>query len=375
MKIGLVSPYDYSFPGGVVNHIAHLAHHFIQSGHTVKIIAPCLRKGTSYFEEEVTSVGRPFPIPAYGSIARIPISPWLPAQVRHILKKEKFDIVHVHEPFSPMLSLSVVANSNSTMVGTFHACHPRSRSYWVGKLIMRKMLPRLHGKIAVSKPAMDYVSHYLPAEYQIIPNGIEIDRFSPEGKKREEFLDGKINILFVGRLEKRKGVDQLIQSCAELKNQFSNFRLIVAGPGTRLRPGYEAQVESLGLKDHVVFTDWVSSEDLPSYYRTADIFCSPALTGESFGIILLEAMASGKPIVASNLPGYASVVTHGQEGLLVPVKDAKALASALLTLIEDKSLREQFGIRGRITAEKYSWDKVSAQVMNLYNQLLNGSKN
>ncbi|HAV10118.1 MAG TPA: hypothetical protein DCX22_00635 [Dehalococcoidia bacterium] len=374
MKIGLVSPYDYSFPGGVVNHIAHLAHHFIKSGHTAKIIAPCLREGTRYFEEEVTVIGRPFPIPIYGSIARVPISPWLPAQVRYMLKKEKFDIVHIHEPFAPMLSLSVLANSKEPLVGTFHACHPRSRSYWVSKPIMKRMLPRLKGKIAVSKPAMEYISRYLPSEYQIIPNGIEIDRFSPEGNKREEFLDGKINILFVGRLEKRKGVGQLIESCGELKNRFSNFRLIIVGPGTRLRPGYEAQVESLGLKDHVVFTDWVSTEDLPSYYRTADIFCSPATTGESFGIILLEAMASGKPIVATDISGYASVVTHGQEGLLVPVKDTKGLASALLTLIEDKSLREQFGMRGRITAEKYSWDKVSARVMDLYKQILNGSQ-
>jgi phosphatidylinositol alpha-mannosyltransferase len=122
VKIGLVSPYDYSFPGGVVNHIAHLANRFIQSGHKVKIIAPCLREGTSYFEEEVTAVGRPFPIPIYGSVARVPICPWLPTKVRHILRKEKFDIKHVHEPFAPMLSLRVVANSNSALVGTFHAC-------------------------------------------------------------------------------------------------------------------------------------------------------------------------------------------------------------------------------------------------------------
>jgi len=374
VKIGLVSPYDYSFPGGVVNHIAHLANRFIQSGHTVKIIAPCLREGTTYFEEEVTSVGRPVPIPIFGSIARVPISPWLPAQVRRILKREKFDILHVHEPFAPMLSLSVVANSNATLVGTFHACHPRSRGYWVSRPIMKRMLPRFNGKIAVSKPAMDYIYRYLPSEYTIIPNGIEIERFSPEGNKRLEFTDGKINILFVGRLEKRKGVDQLIQACAQVKKRFSDFRLIIAGPGKRLRSGYEEMIETLGLKNHVIFTDWVSAEDLPSYYRTADIFCSPATTGESFGIILLEAMASWKPIVASNISGYASVVTHEEEGLLVPPKDSNALASALLTLIQDKTLRDQFGKKGLVTSQKYSWDRVSNQVMELYQQLLNGSK-
>ncbi len=177
----------------------------------------------------------------------------------------------------------------------------------------------------------------------------------------------------MGRLEKRQGVDWLISACAVVKKQFTDFRLIIAGPGTRLRPGYEELVEKLGLKDHVVFTDWVSTEDLPSYYRTADIFCSPATTGESFGIILLEAMASGKPIVATNIPGYASVVTHGEEGC-GSSKDTDALASALLTLIRDDKLREQFGRKGLATSEKYSWERVSNRVMDLYLQLLNGSK-
>ena len=369
MKIGLVSPYDYSFPGGVVNHIAHLAHYFIQGGHEVKIIAPCLRKGTSYFEEEVTAVGRPFPIPASGSVARVPLSPWLPSQVGKNLDKEKFDILHLHEPFMPMISLGALLKSNCINVGTFHACHNRHLGYWVGRPILKKWLNRLHGKIAVSKPALDFVGRHLPGDYRIIPNGVDVEHFSPDGPLREEFADGKLNVLFVGRLEKRKGLRNLLHACSEVKRHFPNFRLIVVGPGTRLRPGYERLIEKMHLAD-VVFTDFVSSAELPSYYRSADIFCVPATGGESFGIVLLEAMASGKPIVATDIEGYASVLAHGEEGLLVPPADEEALALALLSLLSDESLRHQMGVKGRIKAEKYSWANVAQQVMDYYASLL-----
>ncbi len=371
MKIGLVSPYDYSFPGGVINHIAYLAHHFIQLGHKVKIIAPCPRKGTRYFEEEVTAIGKPMPVPFGGSIARVPISPWLPAQAGEILTKDDFDILHLHEPFTPMVCLSALLKSNCLNVGTFHACYSKPRIYWIGKPIFRRWLPRLHGKIAVSKPALDYVSRHLPGEYRIIPNGIDIEHFTLDGPKRKEFTDSKVNILFVGRLERRKGLVHLLNACAKVKRTFPNFRLIVVGPGTVLRFKYERSIEDMGLADNVVFTGFVPSDELPSYYRTADIFCAPATGGESFGIVLLEAMACGKPVVATSIGGYASVLAHREEGLLVPPRDEKSLAHALLSLLEDKSLCQQMGAKGRIKAEKYSWPNVARQVMEYYNSLLN----
>ena len=369
MKIGLVSPYDYSFPGGVVNHIGYLAHHFAQWGHEVKIIAPCLRGGAQYFEEEVTSVGRPMPVPFAGSIARVPLSPWLPAQVGEILSKEDFDILHLHEPFAPMLSVSALLKSNCVNVGTFHACHSKPRTYWLARPVFRRWLGMLHGKIAVSAPALDYVSRHLPGDYRVIPNGIDIQHFSPNGPQHREFTDDKPNILFVGRFEKRKGLDYLLRACAKVKQHSSNFRLIVVGPSTRLRPGYRKLVKDLGLTD-VVFTGFVPSAELPLYYRNADIFCAPATGGESFGIVLLEAMACGKPVVATDIDGYASLLTHGEEGLLVPPKDAESLAGALLTLLDDRASRSQMGAKGRIKSEKYSWQNVAHQVMDYYNSLL-----
>ncbi|MBN2462047.1 MAG: glycosyltransferase family 4 protein [Dehalococcoidia bacterium] len=370
MKIGLVSPYDYSFPGGVVNHIAYLAHNFIQLGHKVKIIAPCPIRGTRYFEEEVTPVGKPLPIPYAGSIARVPVSPWLPAQIGEILAKEEFDILHLHEPFAPMICLSALLKSTSINVGTFHACHTKPRTYWLGKPIFRRWLSKLHGKIAVSKPALEYVSRHLPGDYRIIPNGIDTEHFRFGGHIREEFADDKTNILFVGRLERRKGLAYLLNACARVKASFPNLRLIVVGPGTILRSRYEKMVEDMNLTNNVVFTGFVPSIELPSYYRSADIFCAPATGGESFGIVLLEAMACGKPVIATNIQGYASVLAHGDEGLLVPPKDIDSLAQALLSLLNDKSLRLKMGEKGKIKAEKYSWPNLARQITDYYNSLL-----
>lgn len=368
MKIGLVSPYDYSFPGGVVNHISHLAYHFMQNGHTVKIVSPCLKNGTRYFDECIYAVGRPIPIPYAGSIARVPISPWLPIQMGKVLKEEKFDILHLHEPFTPMVCLSALLRSSAITLGTFHACHERGLTIKILQPFLNKWACRLHGRIAVSQAALNFISRFVPGEYRIIPNGINTNHFHPDGPKREEFLDGKFNILFVGRLEKRKGLDRLLKAAAMITKDFSNFRIIVVGPGTRLRPGYQETADNLGLE--VVFTDYVSNDALPDYYRTADIFCSPATGAESFGIVLLEAMACGKPVIATNTEGYATVLEHGQEGLLTPVGDDESLAKTLLTLMNDPSLREQMGARGIIKAETYSWANVSKQVMDYYRSIL-----
>lgn len=368
MKIGLVSPYDYSHPGGVCNHVSYLGHYLSAMGNEVKIIAPMRRKGTSYFGEEVTAVGRPVPIPYGGTTARIPLSPWLPYQVRKVLDRENFDLIHLHEPFIPMLCLSVLTESQAINVGTFHACHERSFAYWLGQPIMHKLGKKMHGKIAVSRPAMTYISKYLPGEYRIIPNGVDTQHYRADGPVRKEFKDGKLNILFVGRLEERKGVGDLIRACSVVKKSFPDFRLIIAGPGVRLRGYYEALARAL-LDDRAVFTRYVPFNELPEYYRTADIFCAPANSGESFGIVLLEAMASGTPVVATDIPGYASVLTNGQEGLQAKPSNHRSLAKALLTLLTDSQLRQDMAKRGLVTAEKYSWQNVSRQVMEYYRTL------
>jgi len=258
-------------------------------------------------------------------------------------------------------------------VGTFHAFAGSPGYNFAKPLVFRwlkKWFRKLDVRIAVSQPAMEFVSKYLPGHYDIIPNGIDLEHFSPDVSPIDEFCDGKLNILFVGRLEKRKGANYLLKAYKQVKEKIPDSRLLIVGPGTRLRHKYERQVKRNGLKD-VVFTGHVSYEDLPRYYKTADIFCAPATGSESFGIILLEAMAIGKPIVASNIDGYASLVTHGVEGLLVPPREEKTLAQALISLLSDESLRQQMGDKGKIKAKDYDWKNLAQRISDCYTSILN----
>jgi phosphatidylinositol alpha-mannosyltransferase len=374
MKIALVSPYDFAYPGGVTNHICSLAHHLTRMGHTVKVIAPASKAATD-FDGMFLPVGRPRAIPASGSIARITISPRLSPEVKAILNQEHFDIVHLHEPLCPMLCTTVLRLSPAINVGTFHAFQA-SPSYNFGKpfttILLKKWFRKLHGRIAVSKAAMEFVHGHFPSSYKVIPNGIDLDHFSPDVSPIDDFGDGKVNILFVGRMEKRKGLNHLLRAYKAVKQQFSNSRLIVVGPGTRLRRKYEKMVRHDGLKD-VVFVGYVPYDELPRYYKTADVFCAPATGSESFGIVLLEAMALGKPVVASSIDGYASVVTHGVEGLLVPPKDEAGMARALVSLVTDERARQQMGAGGRLRAEEFSWEHIAQSVSSYYVSVLNES--
>lgn len=375
MKIALVSPYDFAYPGGVCNHISCLEQQFIQMGHEVKIVAPA-SKAVSTFGDRFIAVGKPRPIPVSGSIARITLSPWLSSRIKAVLDREHFDICHLHEPLMPMLCTTVLRLSNVPNVGTFHASGGKpwySFGTPIGKLILKKWVHKLDGKIAVSEPAMEYVSKYFPGDYTIIPNGVDSKHFSPDVPPIEEFSDGKLNILFVGRLEKRKGLDYLLEAYKQIKPEFPNSRLIVVGPGKRLGKKYERRVMRDRLKD-VVVIGYAAYRDLPRYYQTADIVCCPATGRESFGIVLLEAMAVGKPIVASNIQGYNSVVTHGAEGLLVPPKNAEKLAQALTSLMTDGALRQQMGNEGRLKAVQYDWENVAQRVLDYYVSVLNGPR-
>jgi len=371
MKIALVSPYDFAYPSGVNIHVSSLERQFTKMGHDVKIIAP-LSGNVSGFGGKFIRIGTPIPIPSGGTICRITISLRLGPTIKSVLSQENFDIIHLHEPFMPMLCSAVLRFSNTANVATFHASEGKP-GYKFGRpistIMLRRRLHKLDGRIAVSKPAMEFASKHVPGYYNIIPNGIDLEHFSPTVSPIDRFCDGKLNILFVGRLEKRKGLNYLLKAYQQVKGEISNSRLIIVGPGTRLRKKYEKQVVRDGLKD-VVFAGYVTYDELPRYYKTADIFCAPATGQESFGIVLLEAMAVGKPIVASNIEGYASVMTHGGEGLLVPPKDDKALARSLISLMTDESLRQQMGERAKLKAMEYSWEHIAQRVLNYYARIL-----
>lgn len=372
MKIGLVSPYDFSYPGGVNNHIVALEKQLTKMGHEVKIIAPASEHVKSD-DGKFIRLGTPRSMPVGGTTIRISISLNLAPEICKILEREKFDIIHLHEPFMVMVCSAILRYSKAINIGTFHATKGKPGYNWgwpITPWLLKRRCRNLSGKIAVSPPAKNYASNYVPGEFEIIPNGIDLEQFNQGVKPIEKFQDGKINILFVGRLEKRKGLKYLIKACGIAQKQFEDIRLIVVGPGTRFRKKYEQQAADEKLKN-VEFIGAVSDEDLPRYYKTADIFCAPATGQESFGIVLLEGMALGKPVIASDIEGYASVLTHNKEGLLFPPKDSKKLAEALIKLISSKELREKMGKKGLSTADHYSWERVAKRVNAFYQEVCN----
>jgi phosphatidyl-myo-inositol alpha-mannosyltransferase len=377
MKIGLVSPYDWSYPGGVRDHVWHLANEFTMMGHDVRIMAPASGPKGKLSEKYIYKMGRTTPIPINGSIARILLDPSISLRVRRVLAREHFDILHVHEPLVPGLSQAVLHYSRAVTVGTFHASsYPSSYSslnlaYASTYPFLRPLFRRLAGCIAVSTAALQFISRYFPADYRVIPNGVNLERFSPQVVPLPQFMDGKQNILFVGRFEKRKGAKYLLRAIPSIRQQFPETRFIFVGEG-RLRRGFQQFVERQGWQD-VVFTGYVSDEDLPRYFGSAQVFCSPATGAESMGIILLEAMASGTPVVASNISGYATVISHGIDGILTTPRNSEELAWAVRYLLEHGSLRQQFIQAGLLKAREYAWPHVAQRVMDYYCELLEES--
>ncbi len=372
MKIALVSPYDFAYPGGVASHITNLDSHLRRLGYDVRIIAPASRS-VNLFGERFLPIGRPRSLPSSGSIIRITLSVTLADHIRRVLNQEKFDLVHLHEPFMPMLCSAVLRFSETANVGTFHACEGVPGYYFgwpVAPVLLRLRARHLHGRIAVSQPALDYARHHIPGEYEIIPNGVDLRQFSPNVAPFEEYRDGKRNILFVGRLEKRKGLAYLLRAFMRVKQEMPDTRLIVVGGGTRLRPRYERFIAQHGLQHDVVFKGFVPNDEVARYFRTADIYCSPATGHESLGVVLLEGLATGTPVVASDIPGYSTVVTHGKDGLLFPPKDSARLAGTLLQLLNDRDLAARLSAAGLKTAAGYSWERIGERVAGFYQNVL-----
>jgi phosphatidylinositol alpha-mannosyltransferase len=366
MKIALVSPYDWTSMGGVNNHIHHLAEQFIERGHDVHIVAAGHKKAKPWICP-ITTIGRPIPLRVSGSVARITLSLRTAGKVRDLLAAENFDIVHVHEPFMPQLPIQFLRYSTAVNVGTWHAARESNFFYIYGRRLIKRWQTKLDGKIAVSSAAVDHIEKYFPGYYNIIPNGVDVEHFARERKPLPEFRDGKRNVLFVGRPEKRKGLKYLIRAFVGVQRAIPDARLIVVGAGNFSL--YERAVHNAHLQN-VRFRASVPFDELPRYHHTADVFCAPNTGFESQGIVLLEAMAAGLPIVASNIDGFAGVVTHGVEGLLVPREDAQSLANALVELLRDPVRCAEMGARGRERAQFYAWDRVAQQVLSYYERLL-----
>lgn len=362
MKIGIVTPYAYPMPGGVNDHVGSLYRVLRARGHDVRIITSShgLQKAS---EGDIIRIGKGFSVPFNGSMGTITLSPTYLAQMRAILERERFDVLHYHEPFVPFLSLVTLTLSTSVNVGTFHAFGGLSISYEFGKRMLGHYAGKLHGRIAVSPAARHFISRYFPGEYKIVPNGVEPGRYQ-RAVPIARYRDGVPNILFVGRMEPRKGLIHLLRAFRKLQRDGVRARLLLVGTGPGER---EARRYVLTRQlDDVEFLGRVSEAQKAQLFKTADIYVSPATGRESFGIVLLEAMSAGAPIICSDIHGYRGVVRRERDGILVEPGNADALAASIRRLIDDPALRAQLSRAGEERAQLFTWERVGQAVEEYY---------
>ena len=367
MRVGLVSPYDFASPGGVNDHVRHLARQLRRLGHEARIFAPSSRADVDFDTARFYRIGTPIAIPVNDSVARITLSFHLADRVAAIIEEERFDVLHFHEPLMPALPMTMLRMSTTANVGTFHAFARSNVGYYYGRRWLEPYLAHLHRGIAVSEPARAFLHQYFP-EYpvRVIPNGIDVNVFKPGHPPIRHLRDDSVNILFVGRLEKRKGLIDLLRGYEFMRARVPKGRLIIVGDGP-LRSKVESYISRHRVRD-VVMAGYVPDTVLPRYYGSADIFCAPATGAESFGIVLLEAMASGLPVVATEIEGYMSVLEPGRDSLTVQPKGWAELGAALVVLARDSELRRRMGAYGHEKARRYAWEVVAQQIVGVYEE-------
>lgn len=371
VRILLVSPFDFGYPGGVNEHVTQLDRQFQAMGHETRIIAATSPDVGETDDGHVYRVGLAIPIPSNESMARVTFSPAVTWKVRQFMRSERFDVVHLHEPLTPMLCPAVLLYSDVANVGTFHAARPSNVMYMYLKPVLDLFFDKLDARVAVSEAAREFVDSYFPAEYEIIPNGISLEQFHTQAEPLPQFMDGRPNILFVGRYnEPRKGFRYLIRAMPMIRSQFPDARLIVVGQGVSDR--YEHFLAQHGIDD-VIFAGFVAAEELPRYYASCDVFIAPSTGRESFGLILLEALASGKPVIASAIAGYSGVIRNGVDGVLVEPKNAQALALAIVRVLADGDLRQRLVSSGQEHVRQFSWAVVAERLLDVYRRAIEGS--
>jgi phosphatidylinositol alpha-mannosyltransferase len=358
MKVLFVSDIYYPHIGGISEHIYHLANEFESMGHAVSILTANMEGDLRPDEERVIRIGRSIIVPANRSYSRITYG--LDSNVLFRVVN-KFDVVHIHGTLTPTFPLSTLKVSRRTNIFTFHSTFEYSVFFNIFKGYLNNYFKHIDGKIAVSMTARDSIARYLPGDYRIIPNGVDNSRFTPGDPHYKSFNE----ILFVGRIEPRKGLQFLIDAFPKVKKEIPEAKLTIAGGGyKKIKLNIPLEV-----KDSIKFLNFVAPKDLPQIFRRASLFISPAITGESFGIVLLEAMASGTPVIASDIPGYRCVIEDEKNGLLVPPGNPAGIARTIIRVLNDNNLRNSLIEEGFKSAERYSWDKVSREVLAFYYEI------
>ena len=369
MKILFVSDIFYPHTGGVPEHILYLCRNLRAMGHDAKILAPNYGNNEPWTDDYIIRLGRAIKIPKNRSFAVLTFGVLIPWKLRRFLAKENFDVIHLHGSVAPTLPYLAIKYSQAKNFITFHSAHEESYGYVLWEPVLEQYFRKLDGQIAVSSVARDSVSKYFPGTYRIIPNGIDTERFRPDLEPIPALKGSGPKILFVGRFEPRKGLKYLLQAFPRVLEEQPSAKLVIVGQGF-LERYYRRYVEE-HIKGSVLFVGHVSPEDLPRYYASCDIYCSPATGAESFGIVLLEAMATETPIICSDIPGYRTLMEEGKEGLFFKARNPVSLAERILFLLRDRKLMDSLGKAGRVKSMAYDWKIVARKVLDFYSEVLN----
>jgi phosphatidyl-myo-inositol alpha-mannosyltransferase len=361
VRIGMVCPYTWDVPGGVQEHVKDLAEALIGLGHEVSVISPA--DDDTPLPGYVVPAGRAVPVPYNGSVARLAFGPLSAARVRRWVKEGGFDVLHVHEPAAPSLSLLACWVADGPIVATVHTANPRSRVMHAAFLALQTALEKISGWIAVSEAARTTLVEHMGGDAVLIPNGVTVSRYQKAAPLPGWPGEGGV-LGFLGRIEEpRKGLDVLLRAFELLATQRPGLRLLVAGPGD-LDDVRDKLPEA--IRDRLILLGQVSQEDKARFYHSVDVFCAPNTGGESFGIVLIEAMAAGAPIVASDLDAFRLVLGDGRAGELFAAGDPAALAAAASRLLDDPLLRARLSAAAADAVRVYDWPMVARDVVKVY---------
>lgn len=363
MRIGLVSPYSFDVPGGVQLHVRDLAEWLIAHGHYVEVLAPA--DPDTELPPYVVSAGSALPVPYNGSVARLTFGPVTAGRVSRWLDEGRFDVLHVHEPISPSVSMLAMWSAQIPMVATFHTSNTKSRALLAVGPMLQPGLEKVMGRITVSAEARRFVRDHIGGDAVIIPNGVYVDQFAGAAPNPQwEGTTDRPTLAFLGRLEEpRKGLQVLLDAMPRLLQQHPGLRLLVAGPGdpTVVIEGRPAHVQQA-----CEFLGPISDEQKRSFLRSVDLYIAPNTGGESFGIILVEAMSAGAAVVASDIAAFRAVLDDGWAGALFANEQSGELADVVLDLLAHPSDRAQLAAQGSRRARRFDWATVAADVFSVY---------
>ena len=373
MKVGIVCPYSFDVPGGVQFHVRDLAEHLISLGHEVSVLAPADTEDGD-LPAYLVSCGRAVPVRYNGSVARLTFGPITQARVGRWLEAGQFDVLHIHEPMTPSVSVMALwAATDEPIVATFHTATVKSRAMHAAHPILRPSMEKIRGRIAVSEEARATVRRHLKGDAVVIPNGVDVGHF--ELAPRDDRFTGTPagpTLAFLGRIdEPRKGLAVLLAAMPHVLSRFPGARLLVAGPGDAEDALKDVSAEVAAA---TTMLGMVSEEDKASLLRSCDLYVAPHLGGESFGIVLVEAMAAGAPVLASDLEAFTQVLDGGACGVQVPVGDADALGAAAVDLLADPDRRRLLSAAGHGRARVFDWGVVAAHILAVYETVIAGSE-